>query len=201
MRTSFFQKLYHRTLSLADHPAAICWLGIISFIESSFFPIPADILFLPMALANRKKALFYAFIATLTSVLGGIFGYFIGMYAFQLIGEPMINFLGKMDIFNHYKTLFQEDILILWGLLLSSGLTHIPPIKVVTILSGVVEVSFWVFVISAIIGRGARFYLIGFLVYRYGDSIKDFIEKKLHFILIGCIILLALIYILFKLIL
>ncbi|MEM6603963.1 MAG: YqaA family protein [Pseudomonadota bacterium] len=186
-------------MGLAAHPRAKIWLGVISFIESSFFPIPADIMFIPMALAKREEAIKLAFIATVTSVLGGVFGYFIGMYAYEALAMPMLESLGKLEGFAHYRDVIKGDIFVLWGLLLSSGLTHIPPIKIVTILSGVAGVSLPVFIISAIIGRGARFFLLGYLLYRYGEGIQDFIEKRLNLISIGFILLIALIYIVVKL--
>ena len=187
------KSLYHKVLELAKHPQAKIWLGIISFIESSFFPIPADILFVPMALADRKNALKLATIATVTSVLGGIFGYYIGFYGYETIAKPMLEVMGKHESFDYYRQFMAQDVFLLWGLLLSSGLTHIPPIKVVTILSGVAHVPLSIFVISAIIGRGVRFYLLGWLIYKYGESIQNFIETRLNKIfIIGMIVIIGL---------
>lgn len=180
-----FKKTYEYVKSLATKPVAQYWLAFIAFIESSFFPIPADVMFVPMALLRRDKAYRYAFIATISSVMGGILGYFIGKYAFYSLALPMLETLGKINSFNHYKSLIQNDIYLLWGLLLSSGLSHIPPIKVVTILSGVAEIPLWKFIFSAIIGRGLRFYLLAFLIHKYGDSISDFIEKRLKIVTIS----------------
>lgn len=194
-----FKKTYAYVKSLATKPAAKIWLGVISFIESSFFPIPADVMFIPMAFANPKQAYRLALIATVTSVLGGIFGYFIGKYAFYSLALPVLEALGKAAKFEYYREMIQQDIYLLWGLLLSSGLSHIPPIKVITILSGVAEIPLWKFVVSAIIGRGARFYLLAFLIHRYGDSIAEFIEKKLKYIMIVLCCLLLMGYIVIKL--
>lgn len=187
------KSLYHKVLALAKHPNAKIWLGVISFIESSFFPIPADILFIPMALADRKNALKLATLATVTSVLGGIFGYYIGFYGYETIAKPMLEALGKSENFEYYRQLMAQDVFLLWGLLLSSGLTHIPPIKMVTILSGVAHVPLSIFIISAIIGRGLRFYLLGWLIYKYGESIQNFIETRLNKIfIIGVIVFIGL---------
>jgi membrane protein YqaA with SNARE-associated domain len=184
-----FKKTYESVKSLVRKPAAQYWLAFIAFIESSFFPIPADVMFVPMVLLRRDLAYRYAFIATVASVLGGILGYFIGKYAFVSLALPVLEALGKINSFNHYKDLIQNDIYLLWGLLLSSGLSHIPPIKVVTILSGVAEIPLWKFIVSAIIGRGLRFYLLAFLIHKYGDSITHFIEKRLKIITISiCLI-------------
>lgn len=180
-----FKNIYNSVKSYATKPAAQYWLGFIAFIESSFFPIPADVMFVPMVMMRRDLAYRYALIATVASVLGGIFGYFIGKYAFEALALPVLEKLGKINSFNHYKDLVQHDIYLLWGLLLSSGLSHIPPIKVVTILSGVAQIPLWNFIASAIIGRGLRFYLLAFLIHKYGESITDFIEKRLKIITIG----------------
>lgn len=192
------KKTYHHVKSLATKPAAKIWLGVIAFIESSFFPIPADVLFVPMALAKRQEAFKLALIATITSVLGGVFGYFIGKYAFHSLALPTLELLGKTEIFTHYKTLIQKDIYLLWGLLLSSGLSHIPPIKVVTILSGVAEIPLWKFIASAIIGRGFRFYLFAFLIYKYGDPINHFIEKQFKWVALCACLLIGGGYLLYK---
>lgn len=196
-----FKNTYHTVKQLALKPAAQIWLAVISFIESSFFPIPADVMFVPMALANRQKAYHYALVATISSVLGGIFGYFIGKYAFYSFALPVLETLGKAKSFHHYKDLVQNDLYLLWGLLLSSGLSHIPPIKVVTILSGVAEIALWKFILSAIVGRGIRFYLLAFLIHKYGDTINDFIEKRLKVIMVVLCSLVLGGYILYKLVL
>ncbi len=192
MFKNMFNNTYRTVKLLSTKPAAQIWLAVISFIESSFFPIPADVMFVPMALAKRELAYRYALIATVASVFGGIFGYFIGKYAFHALALPVLEFLGKEHSFNHYKELIKGDLYLLWGLLLSSGLSHIPPIKVVTILSGVAEIPLWKFVLSAIVGRGLRFYCLAFLIHRHGDTINHFIENRLKMIVISiCCVLLG----------
>lgn len=178
-------------MDLAAHPKAVYWLGVISFIESSFFPIPADVMFAPMALAKRRQAYRFALVATVTSVLGALFGYYIGMYGYETFALPILKSLGKAETIEYYRDLVQDDLFLLWGLLLSSGLTHIPPIKVVTILAGVAKIDLLSFLVSAIVGRGLRFYLLAFLFKRYGADIKHFIEKRMNLIFIGFFALLG----------
>jgi len=187
-----FRRLYHWTLSRARSRHAVRALGIVSFVESSVFPIPADVLFVPMCAARPEKAMSYAFLATVTSVLGGVFGWFLGFYAFDLIARPLLEFYGKFDAFEVLRAEVRSDIWIILLLLVTSGLAHLPPMKVVTILSGVVGFNLWLFVLSAIVARGARFYGLGWLLQRYGVAILAFIEKRLTWIA-GGIVLVALV--------
>lgn len=171
------KRLYDWTLSLAGRKTAELWLAVIAFVESSVFLIPADVLFLPMALARPKHAYRFALIATVASVLGGIAGYMLGHYAFEAIAKPVLSFYGKLDEFEHLRQCTGEDTLML--LLVTSGLAHLPPIKIVTILAGVAEVSFLFFVISCIVARGARFLALAWALRRWGDPIRNFIERRL----------------------
>src|SRR5438445_5597544 len=126
--------LYDWTLSLAARKTAELWLALIAFIESSIFLIPADVLFLPMALAKPARAYRYAAVATIASTLGGIAGYLIGMFAYEAIAKPALEFYGGLTEFEKLKSCAGEDTLMV--LLVTSGLAHLPPIKVVTILAG-----------------------------------------------------------------
>lgn len=171
------KQLYDWTLALAARKTAEVWLAIIAFVESSVFLIPADVLFLPMALARPQRAYRFALVATVASVLGGIAGYVLGHYAFEAFAKPVLSFYGKLDEFDHLRQCTGEDTLML--LLVTSGLAHLPPIKVVTILAGVAQVSFTFFVLSCIIARGARFFALAWALRRYGDPIRDFIERRL----------------------
>ena len=171
------QRLYDWTLSLAARPTAEIWLAVIAFIESSVFLIPADVLFLPMALARPNRAYRYALVATIASTLGGIAGYLLGAFAFDALAKPILEFYGKLDSFNHLKACAGRDTTML--LLVTSGLAHLPPIKVVTILSGVVGVGLAFFILSCIIARGLRFFALAWALKNYGDEIKAFIEKRL----------------------
>ncbi len=174
------RKLYDWTLSLAARKSAEVWLAVIAFIESSIFLVPADVLFLPMALAKPKSAYRYALVATIASTLGGIAGYFLGYFAYEAFAKPVLSFYGKLEAFENLKNCTSEETL--WLLLTTSGLSHLPPIKVVTILAGVAQISLVVFIISCIVARGARFFAMAWALQRWGEPIKHFIEKRLGLI-------------------
>lgn len=177
IETMILKRLYNWTLGLAARETAEIWLAIIAFVESSVFLIPADVLFVPMALARPKRAYRFAFIATVASTLGGIAGYVLGYMAFEAVAEPVLGFYGKLDEFERLRACTGEDTLML--LLVTSGLSHLPPIKVVTILAGVAQVSFSFFVMSCIVARGIRFFTLGWALKRFGDPVKRFIEQRL----------------------
>ncbi len=169
-------RLYDWTLSLARSRWAEWWLGIIALVESSVFLIPADVLFIPMAIARPERAWRYALIATVGSVIGGIIGWMIGYYAFDAIAMPILKFYNGLDAFESLKATYGDSVLLL---LITSGLAHLPPIKVVTILSGVVHVDIWLFILSAIVARGARFYALAWALKRWGEPIRHFLEHRL----------------------
>lgn len=171
------RRLYDWTLSLAARPRAEAWLAAISFVESSVFLIPADVLFLPMCLARPQRSYRLAAIATIASTLGSIAGYFLGLFAYHSLAVPVLEFYGKLDTFEELRACTDAGTLAL--LLVTSGLAHLPPIKVVTILAGVMHVSFVYFVLSCIIARGARFFALGYALKHYGEPIRGFIEKRL----------------------
>jgi membrane protein YqaA with SNARE-associated domain len=173
-------KLYDWTLSLAARKSAELWLAIIAFVESSVFLVPADILFLPMALARPNRAYRYALVATIASTLGGIAGYYLGYFAYETIAKPILSSLGELEKFEHLKACTSNETLLI--LLTTSGLAHLPPIKIVTILAGVAQISFVFFVLSCILARGARFFALAWAIRNYGESIRHFIEKRLGLI-------------------
>ena len=180
------RSIYDYTLNLAAKPNALTWLFIISFIESSFFPIPPDIMIIPMVLATPKDAYRIAGIATIASVLGGYFGYFIGVYGFELIARPLLEFYGYMAQFSKFENYYHEyGAWIVFG----AGITPFP-YKIITIASGVVQLDLLVFTIASIIARGMRFYLIAWLLKRFGDPIKVFIEKNLNLLSVLFLLLL-----------
>lgn len=190
------RRLYDWTMSLAARPAAEAWLAVIAFIESSVFFIPADVLFLPMTLARPKRAWRYAFIATAASVLGGIAGWFLGYFAFEAVARPLLAHFGGLAAYEKLRDSTDANLILL--LLITSGLAHLPPIKVVTILSGAMHVDIWLFIASALVARGARFYFLAWLLKRYGEPIRGFIEERLALLAAlaaGAVILL---YILFR---
>lgn len=171
------RRLYDWTMALAARKTAEYWLAFIAFVESSVFLIPADVLFVPMALARPDRAYRYAIVATVMSVLGGIAGWFIGYYAFDTIAKPALELYGKYDDFLRLRESADADLVLL--LLVTSGLSHLPPIKVVTILSGWLHINIWLFIVSAIVARGARFLFLAWLLNRYGAPIRHFIEERL----------------------
>ena len=181
-----FRGLYDWTLRLANHRHAIRSMAAVSFAESSFFPIPPDVMLVPMILARREQAWLIAAVCTVTSVAGGIFGYAIGYFLYDSVGQWLINLYGLQEGATEFRSWYAQ-----WGaaIILVKGLTPIP-FKLVTIASGLAAFNFPLFVLTALITRGARFFLIAALLKRYGPAIQDFIERRLN--LIGFAFLLAL---------
>src|SRR5437868_4071133 len=186
------RKLYDWTLSLAARKSAEWWLGIIAFVESSVFLIPAEVLLVPMGLARPERAYRYALVATVGSVLGGIAGWLIGYYAYELVARPVLAFYGSLEVFEAYRSSSSRDAILL--MLITSGLAHLPPMKVVTILSGAAAVDLWLFIASAIVARGVRFAVLAWLLRRYGEPIREFIEKRLTLIACGAAAIVILLY-------
>lgn len=187
------KKLYDWTLSLAARKSAEWWLGIISFVESSVFLVPAEALFVPMGLARPERAYRYALIATVGSVLGGVAGWMLGFYAYELIARPVLEFYGSLDKFEALRSSSSSTTAIL-VMLITSGVAHLPPMKVVTILSGAAAVDVWLFIGSAIVARGGKFFVIAWLLRRYGEPIREFIEKRLALIAFAGVVALILLY-------
>jgi len=187
-----FRKLYDWTLRWAGSRHAPTAMGVVSFVESSVFPIPADVLFIPMVLARPQNAWTYALIATVTSVLGGIFGWWIGHFAFEALAQPVLEFYGKMAAFEALKSNTGDTAILI--MLITSGLSHLPPMKVVTILSGVVSFDLKWFILSAIVARGGRFYLLAYLLQRYGQRVALFIEHRLAMVMAGLVIVAGLVW-------
>lgn len=153
-------------------------LALISFAESSFFPLPPDLMLIPMVLADRRKAWLYAAIATLASVVGGVAGYAIGYYFIDTIGRPIIEFYGKSAGFEQFKSLFNEYGV--W-ILIIKGMTPIP-YKVLTITAGVTHMALVPFMAASVIARSMRFFLVAALLYWFGEPIRDFIEHRLSLV-------------------
>ena len=180
------RRIYDHTLNLASRKHALTWLFVISFIESSFFPIPPDIMIIPMVLAKPKEAYKIAGVETVASVLGGYFGYFIGVYGFELIARPLLEFYGYMKQFGEFENYYHEYGA--WSVF-GAGITPFP-YKIITIASGVVRLDLVVFTIASVIARGMRFYFIAWLLKRFGDPMKVFIEKNLNLLSILFLLLL-----------
>lgn len=170
-----FKRLYDWTLSLAGSPRATPALAAISFAESSFFPIPPDVVLVPMALAKPEKAFYYATVCTIASVLGGIVGYGIGYLLYETVGQWVINFYGLADKAESLRASYAQ-----WGwlVILVKGVTPIS-YKLVTIVSGLLEYNFLLFILLSIITRGARFFIVAGLLNRYGDQARTLLDR--HF--------------------
>jgi len=169
------RRLYDWTMSLADHRYALWALATVAFIESSFFPIPPDVLMIPMILARPSRAFLIAAVATLASVAGGLLGYYIGWGLFEAVGQPVLDFYGKSEDFESFALRYNE-----WGAwaVLVAGVTPFP-FKVITIASGATGLSLPVFIFASVIARALRFFLVATLLWRFGLPIRDFIERRL----------------------
>ena len=183
---SLVHSVYNKTISLSGGKNALGWLFVISFIESSFFPIPPDIMLIPMILATPKQAWKIAGVCTVASVVGAYLGYIIGLYFFQLIAEPLLSFYGYLEKFNEFKDLYTRyGAWIVFG----AGITPFP-YKIITIASGVVHLNLAVFTVASVLARGLRFFVIAWLLKTYGAKMKEFIEKNLGWLSILFLILL-----------
>ena len=169
------RKLYDWVIGLAEHPHALWALAVIAFLESSVFPIPPDVLMIPMIIARPSKAWLIAGVALVASVLGGLFGYFIGAELFDSVGKPVLQFYGKDAYFDDFAARYNEFGA--WAVLFA-GMTPFP-YKVITILSGATGLNLWVFMISSDVARGVRFFLVATLLWKFGPPVRDFIERRL----------------------
>ncbi|NBZ89752.1 YqaA family protein [Stagnihabitans tardus] len=190
-----FARISQSLATAARSPRAEPILGLIAFAESSFFPVPAEIMFLPMCLARPERAMRYAVIAGAASVLGGIFGWVIGHYLFELVALPLLDFWGKAAAFEALKD--QTGVGMLLLLLVTSGVAHLPPMKVVTILAGVVGFNLWLFIAAAMVARFGKYLLLGWALARYGAAVADVIKKRLALVA-GLVIVVALAYLFLK---
>ena len=169
------RRLYDWCIDAAGKPHAAWILGAVSFAESSFFPCPPDVMLIPMALARPDKAWFFATVCTVTSVLGGLLGYFIGAALYDTVGQWLIQFYGYGDKVETFRAAYAH-----YGawIILLKGLTPIP-YKIVTITSGFAGFNIGLFIVMSLISRGMRFYFIAFLLNRYGSRARDIIERRL----------------------
>ena len=167
--------LYNWTMQLGQSRYALWALALIAFLESSAFPIPPDALIIPMIIALPQRAFLIAAVATVFSVLGGVFGYYIGAVLFDTIGQPLLDFYGKAEQFEHFSDTYNEYGA--WAVLVA-GITPFP-YKVITILSGSTNLDFGVFMLSSVLARAFRFFVIAALLWKFGVPIRNFIEKRL----------------------
>ena len=180
--------LYDWMLRLAHHPRAMWALAVVSFVESSVFPIPPDVLMIPMVLAAPRRAWRIALVATAASVAGALLGYWIGAALFDTVGRPVLEFYGKDAYFGTFAERYNQ-----WGAwaVLVAGVTPFP-FKVITILSGSTGLSLPVFVVASILARGLRFFVVAALLKRFGPPVRDFIERRLGLVFtLGCVLLIG----------
>lgn len=182
------RRLYDKTLELAAHRHAVWALAGVSFAESSFFPIPPDVMLMPMVVAKRRKAWLYAAVCTIASVFGGMAGYLIGYGLFETIGEPILGLYDPERVaWDKFTQLYEE-----WGfwIVFAAGFSPLP-YKVFTIASGVAALNFPIFVIASLLSRGGRFFLVSALLYWFGPPVRAFVEKRLGLVTSVFLILLV----------
>lgn len=178
---------YDWVIRMSEHPKSLWVLFGVSFAESSFFPIPPDVMLVPMVLAQRQRAWLIAGVCTVASVIGGFFGYGIGYFLFETIGQWVIDLYGLQGGFAQFQEQFNK-----WGLwiILIKGLTPIP-YKLITIASGAAHFNLAVFAAASVVTRGLRFYLVAALLYFFGEPIRGFIEKHLTLVTTAAVLLIV----------
>ena len=172
-----FKNLYKNCLNLASHKSSKYYLAIVSFMESSFFPIPPDVMIIPMVISKKKDFIKIFIVATIFSVMGGIFGYLIGVFFFDL-GVNILSFYGYENKLSEIKNnLVRSDGFYAWlGILFLAGFTPLP-YKVFTITSGLIGFNFYIFVLVSLISRGLRFFIVSYFSYKFGDLFTRFMDK------------------------
>jgi membrane protein YqaA with SNARE-associated domain len=180
------RRLYDWTIRMADHPRALWVLAAIAFVESSVFPIPPDVLMIPMILARPGRAWLIAGVALVASVLGGLLGYAIGALAYEELGRPVLEALGKGDAMEAFNTRFNDFGF--WAVL-TAGVTPFP-YKVITIMSGWTGMPLVTFMATSVLARGLRFFLVAALLWKFGAPIRDFIERRLGLVALVFVVLL-----------
>ena len=192
---NLLRSLYNWTLKKAEHKYSSWILSIVSFSESSFFPIPPDVLLIPMIIAKRTKAWTYALICTLSSVIGGVAGYAIGFFLFNSIGILIVEFYHLSNSFSSFENYYKE-----YGILIVLGAGFTPfPFKFITIASGVFSLNIFLFILTAFVARGLRFYLLACLLFIFGEKIKILIDKYFNILAVLFFILLLGSFMLIKL--
>ncbi|MBN8986136.1 MAG: DedA family protein [Rhizobiales bacterium] len=191
------KRLYDWFIAAADKPSALWIMGAVSFADRSFFPIPPDVMLVPMSLARPQRAWLYAVVCTLTSVAGGILGYAIGAGLYDSVGLWLMHLYGLTDKVEAFRASYAE-----WGawIIIGKGLTPIP-YKLVTITSGFAGYNVWLFILCSLIARGGRFFIVAVLLNRYGDVIRAEIERRLGFwVAVGAVVLVLGFVIAFKIV-
>ncbi|SDO46308.1 membrane protein YqaA, SNARE-associated domain [Lutimaribacter pacificus] len=180
------RRLYDWTMAQADHPRALWVLALVSFVESSVFPIPPDVLMIPMILARPSRAFAIAAVALVASVLGGLLGYAIGALAYEQVGQPILAAMGKGAAMAEFNTRFNDFGF--WPVLIA-GMTPFP-YKVITIMSGWTGLPLATFVVTSVVARGLRFFIVAALLWKYGAPIRDFIERRLGLMFVLFVVIL-----------
>ncbi len=197
-----FKSLYKKCLDLAAHKSSKYYLAIVSFIESSFFPIPPDVMIIPMVISKKNDFIKIFLITTIFSVMGGMLGYFIGAFFFEF-GTHIVSFYGYEDkLFKTKESLVNNDGFYAWlGALFLAGFTPLP-YKVFTIASGLIGFNFLIFVLISLISRGLRFFIVSYLSYKFGNLFNEYMDKhgSKWFTIIGILIVIIglIIYLIFK---
>jgi len=181
------KRLYDWTMGWANHPNALWVLAVVAFVESSVFPIPPDVLMIPMILAAPHRAWLIAGVALVASVLGGLLGYAIGALAFDTIGQPILAALGKADAMTAFNSRFNDFGF--WAVL-TAGITPFP-YKVITIMSGWTGMPLATFMATSVLARGLRFFIVAGLLWKFGAPIRDFIERRLGLMFILFVVILV----------
>lgn len=177
------KRTYERLMAVAAHPKAHWWLALVAFIESSVFPIPPDVLLIPMVLANRRKAWAYAALATAASVLGGFLGYAIGSVFYETVGQWIIHAYHLEAEAERATTQIQENLV--W-IMAVKGLVPVIPYKLITITAGLARADIVVFGVTSLAVRALRFYMVAGLLWKFGEPAKEFIEKRLGLVTAAC---------------
>lgn len=187
VRRGPIRRLYDWTLSWADRPGGTIALFLFAVAESSFFPIPPDVLLIAMVIGRRQRALWFAAVTTLGSVLGGVIGYYIGLGLFEQLGRPILEFYQVMDKFEWVGERYRDNLVLALG---TAAFTPVP-YKVFTIAGGAFAVPLIPFILISIVGRGARFFLVATLIYYFGPPIRRFIDRYFNLLTILFVILLV----------
>ena len=197
-----FNNLYKKCLDLAAHKSSKYYLAIVSFVESSFFPIPPDVMIIPMVISKKKDFIKIFLITTIFSVMGGMLGYLIGAFFFDF-GSQIMSFYGyENKLYNIKENLVNSDGFYAWlGILFLAGFTPLP-YKVFTIASGLISFNFFIFIFISLVSRGLRFFIVSYLSYKFGNLFTEFMEKhgSKWFTIIGLLIVIIglLIYLIIK---
>jgi len=184
---TWVRSLYDWVVGLSERPNAVRTLFVIAFAESSFFPIPPDVLLIPLAIGNPRRALRFAALCTAGSSLGALLGYFLGLEFYEVIGQRIVAFYSVGEQYERVQALYQQWDVVAIAL---AGFTPIP-FKIFTITAGVFKINLLTFTIVVVLSRGARFFLLGGLIWRFGPSIRNFVDRYFNFLVILFSILLV----------